>query len=84
VAEGEAKAISDRTKAALQAAKARGVKLGSARPGHWDGHEAERAAGAAKGRVKSAEVRSKAAPILLLKCSSFNPPVGACGKSLKF
>ncbi len=61
VAEGEAKAISDRTKVALQAAKARGVKLGSARPGHWDGREAARAAGAAKGRKVSAKVRSKAA-----------------------
>ena len=33
------------TKAALSAAKARGVKLGSARPGHWDGREDRRLAG---------------------------------------
>ncbi len=60
VAEGELKAISDRTKAALQAAKARGTKLGSARPGHWDGREDARAAGLLKAR-NAAAVRISAA-----------------------
>jgi len=39
VAEWERDQISTRTKDALQVAKAHGVKLGSARPGHWDGRE---------------------------------------------
>ena len=61
VAEGEAKAISDRTKAALQAAKARGMALGSARPGHWDGREDARLDGLAKAREESKKVRTEAA-----------------------
>ena len=37
VAEEEARLISKRTKEALAELKAKGIPLGSARPGHWDG-----------------------------------------------
>ena len=53
VAENEAAATSARTKAALAALKARGVKLGSARAGHWEGREAARLAGLEKARERS-------------------------------
>jgi DNA invertase Pin-like site-specific DNA recombinase len=60
MAEAEAMAISARTKAALAAAKARGVLLGSARPGAWSGKEDIRVAALVKARQAEAERRSRA------------------------
>jgi DNA invertase Pin-like site-specific DNA recombinase len=61
VAEDEARRISDRTKVALAAAKARGTLLGSARPDHWKGRETARLAGLEKGRAVAIKVRRQKA-----------------------
>ena len=57
VAEDEARRTSERTKAALAAAKARGMKLGSSRPGAWAGREDKRLAGLVKARQAAAQAK---------------------------
>ena len=60
VAAGETRRISERTKAALQSAKTRGVKLGSAREGHWKGREDRRREGARKGLSRAVKAAAEA------------------------
>lgn len=63
MAEYEAEQASLRTKAALSAARARGVKLGSSRPGHWSdpGRAMKRLEGIRKAVKHAAKVRAAAA-----------------------
>ncbi|HLX64061.1 MAG TPA: recombinase family protein [Planctomycetota bacterium] len=82
VAEDEARRISERTKAALAAAKARGAALGSNRPGHWQGREDARLAGLAKGREASIEARRAMALAAVADLAPTMQELRAKGESL--
>ena len=83
VAEDEAKAISDRTKTALAAAKVRGMKLGSARPGHWDGQEVACIRGARKGAKAAVLVRKAKADEAYVDLVPTMKQLKESGKSLR-
>lgn len=61
VAEQESRRIGERIKSALAVAKTRGVLLGSARPGHWEGREHRRVASLARASAASKISRRAAA-----------------------
>jgi DNA invertase Pin-like site-specific DNA recombinase len=70
LAANESTRVSEQIRAGLQAAKERGVKLGSAREGHWDGREDRRREGARKGLPIAVKAAAEARMIKALNAYS--------------
>ena len=78
-----AEAVNDRTKAVLAAAKASGVQLGSARPGHWEGSEEARLSAAQKGAIAASAVRTAKAEEASVHLVPMMQELQASGTSLR-
>ena len=79
----EREQIAERTRAALAFRKAHGMKLGSARPGHWNGREDRRRAGAAAGSARAAEARRAARAPVYAEAGPIAAELRAEGLSLR-
>ena len=86
IAEEERRLIGERTRSALAQAKLRGVALGSARSGHWEGREDRRRAGGIAGcaaavlarRERAAGMLEQARPIVEANASVSLRALGEC------
>ena len=74
VADEESKRISTNMKTALSVAKERGVKLGSARAGHWEGREDRRREGIRIGQPRAAKAAAEARVLKAISAYSFLMP----------
>lgn len=83
IGQEEREKIAARTKDALAAAKRRGTKLGSARPGHWRGREDRRLAGAAAGSQAAADARRRLRAELVAEAKPIAERMRADGSSLR-
>lgn len=79
----EREQIAERTRAALAFRKAHGMLLGSARPGHWDGREDRRQAGAAAGSAAAAAARRAERAPVYAEAGPIAAELRAAGSSLR-
>lgn len=79
----EREQIAERTRAALAFRKAHGMKLGSARPGHWEGREHRRRAGAALGSAAAAAARRAERAPVYAQAEPIAAGMRAAGQSLR-